>query len=986
MKDRPGQTDDSQAEREPTPISPSGAERFDRRNFLKLLGAGAGLAATGCGETKRYLYPYVVPARENVPGIANWYSTVCRECPAGCGVWARVREGRPVKLEGNPAHPVNHGTLCPRGQGALLRLYDPKRTKSPERRTAHGWISIPWDEALTHVERALRGAVSKKPGRAAALTGLETGTLAGLWSAFLHAFGGRHLMSDPHSPEALLSAHRAVFGRYDLPRFALESCDLVVAIESDLFETFLSPVELAGQLVGPRHAGGERAAIVWIGPRRGVTGILADEWLPIRPGTGGHVALALLLEIARSLPATLRGSAPRDETDALARDLPVETLAARAGIDPAPIRRLALRIAAATRPVVLAGGTPFASTHGVAAAVAGVLLSQALGNYGKTLLLGAPSTLAKAAPTAEQRELLRRMEAGEIDVLFVHGADPLFELPASAGVEAALAKVPMIVSLDARPTATTERAHLRLPATTPLESWGDYSPRSGVEGLLQPVVTPLVDARHPGDVLLALARATGHGAEVGGEAESFEALVRRRWAAMESGPVGSVSDARFREAQRRGGTFGVPPVASTQVDGSVWKSLRALGEDKAGGLLLSVFPTIRAGRRAKASGGWLDELPEPTTAAVWGAPAEIHPDLARRLGVENDGTLEVRTAAGTLRLGVSVRDSVHPDAVCLPLDGGHDGPGLARLLLADAWLDGTGLAAEGINLEVARAAESLHLYRETHTFEQHRRGVVRAKGLELPHETVHEKLPRELTDMYGDHAHAGHRWGMAVDLDRCTGCSACIVACQAENNIAVVGPEAVDYGREMAWLQLHLYWERDPAGRPIPLVTPVMCQQCDSAPCESVCPVFAAYHTPEGINGQVYNRCVGTRYCANNCPYKVRRFNWFSYDVPKPLDLQLNPDVTVRSKGVMEKCMFCVQRIREAKELAKLEDRPLGDGEIRPACAQTCPTGAIVFGDLLDPDSTVSRLVRSDRGYRLLDHLGTRPSVTYLERVVRWRV
>jgi Fe-S-cluster-containing dehydrogenase component len=239
--------------------------------------------------------------------------------------------------------------------------------------------------------------------------------------------------------------------------------------------------------------------------------------------------------------------------------------------------------------------------------------------------------------------------------------------------------------------------------------------------------------------------------------------------------------------------------------------------------------------------------------------------------------------------------------------------------------------------------------------------------------------------MYGDHAHAGHRWGMAIDLDRCTGCSACVVACQAENNVAVVGPEAVDYGREMAWLQLHLYWERDPNGHPVPLVTPMMCQQCDAAPCEPVCPAFAAYHTAEGLNGQIYNRCVGTRYCANNCPYKMRRFNWYEYPFPKPLELQLNPDVTVRSKGVMEKCTFCVQRIREGKERAKLEGRALRDGEVRPACAQTCPTGAIVFGDLLDPQSAVSRLATAGRGYRVLEHLGTRPSVTYLARVVRWR-
>ena len=371
---------------------------------------------------------------------------------------------------------------------------------------------------------------------------------------------------------------------------------------------------------------------------------------------------------------------------------------------------------------------------------------------------------------------------------------------------------------------------------------------------------------------------------------------------------------------------------------------------------------------------------------MWGAPAEVHPGLARRLGLSDGGTIEVRAERRSIRLPVVVRDAVHAEVVAVPLDGGPAGIGVSSLLPGHLWLEGEGLATAGLPVTVARAADAVALFRETRTFDRHRRGVVRARGIPLPMEEEHEneELPRELVDMYEDHVHAGHRWGMAIDLDRCTGCSACIVACQAENNIAVVGPEAVDYGRESAWLQLHLYWERDPAGRALPLVSPVLCQHCDSAPCESVCPVFASYHTAEGLNAQVYNRCVGTRYCANNCPYKVRRFNWSESSFLPPLDLQLNPDVTVRSKGVMEKCTFCVQRIREAKERAKLGERTLRDGEVRPACAQTCPTGAIVFGDLLDPESEVSRLAGSERGYRLLAHLGTRPSVTYLERVVRW--
>ena len=969
--------------------APSGAERLVRRDFLKLLGVGAGAAAVGCSDERRRIYPYVVPARDQLPGVARWYATVCRECAAGCGVHARVREGRPVKLEGNPAHPVNRGALCARGQGALLRLYGTRRWRGPQARTAAGWTPISWAEGLASLGRALEDAAARGPGRVVLLGGLEHGTRGDLYARFARAFRGDYLQLDPHAPRALMSAHRAVFGRHDVPRFRLERADLVLALEADLFETFVSPVELARQLVGPGRPGGERAELICAGPRRGVTGILADQWLPIRPGTGGLLALALLGELQTGHPRSLRGGElPRAELDALWTALPFAALCRAAGVTEDDVRRLAIRLAEARNPVVLTGGEPWAGPAGVAGATAGVLLAQALGAYEQALSFGATSALATVSPEADLRRLLERARGGEVDVLIVAGANPVFDLPAGLDVEAALRRVPALVTLDAQPDATAELARLALPTHTPLEDWGDYAPWTGIVGLLQPVLAPLFDTRGAGDVLLGLAREAGVLGQVAPDAGSFEALIRRRWAERAGGLTGTAADQGFREAQRRGGDFVETASGSLTVSSEAWQGLRGLSAAVPGpGVVrLAPFAPVRSGRGERATGGWLDELPEPTTAAVWGAPAELHPELAGKLGVSDGDAVELRTAAGAIVLPAVVRAVVHPDAVAVPLDGGVGGAAQAprRLLGPEALVDGAGVAGSGLAVELRKAERGVRLYRETRTFEQHGRGIARARNLDLPKPHPHPALPSALVDMYGDHPHA-RRWGMVIDLDRCTGCSACIVACQAENNIAVVGAEAVDYGREMAWLQLHVYYERDPAGRPIPLLVPMLCQHCDSAPCEAVCPVFAAYHTPEGLNGQIYNRCVGTRYCANNCPYKVRRFNWFQYPYPEPLDLQLNPDVTVRSAGVMEKCTFCVQRIREAEERAKAEERELRDGEVRPACAQTCPTGAIVFGDLLDPASEAGRLVRSERAYQVLGQLGTKPGVTYLERVVRWR-
>jgi molybdopterin-containing oxidoreductase family iron-sulfur binding subunit len=492
---------------------------------------------------------------------------------------------------------------------------------------------------------------------------------------------------------------------------------------------------------------------------------------------------------------------------------------------------------------------------------------------------------------------------------------------------------------------------------------------------------------------------------------------------------GREAEARFREVQRLGGAFAVveaEPVGELQAE--TWERLDQWVsglDDEAPETSLTTYAPIGAGLNERATGGWLDELPEPTTAAVWGSPAEIHPDLAQRLGLPeadpNDApTIEIRSGEARVRIPVMIRDSVRPDVVALPLGGwpsgarlggyavaGHMGDrdmvtaaareavrpatGAPQLLPAAALLDGAGVARAGYGLEVSRGDGSISIFVETRHLSQHslghNRGLARAQGIDLEiHD--HPELPRQMIDMYGPREYATYRWGMAIDLDKCTGCSACIMACQAENNVSVVGPEHIDYGREMAWLQLNVYWERDHADRPVPLVLPMLCQHCYQAPCESVCPVYAPYQTPEGLNGQVYNRCVGTRFCANNCPYKVRRFNWFDWRRPEPLPLQLNPDVTARSAGVMEKCTFCVQRIREAKEEAKLAGRDrLRDGEVVPACAQTCPTGALIFGDIEDPESRVSRLIRSQhaRSYHVLELVGTRPAITYLERVVRWQ-
>lgn len=1050
-----------------------------RRDFLKIVGAGAGATAVSCEAAPRTLYPYVDPQRNALVGEAAFYTSVCRECPAGCGLHVRVKEGRAVKLEGNPEHPVNLGALCARGQAGLLRTYTHERFRRPQDQEGN---PVSWTVALRRVGEALRAASGAGQGRVVLWSGLETGTLMGLYAGLARAVGGQHLMYEPHQVEPSLEAYRAAFSRYDLPRYELGDSDLVVALEADLFETYHSPVELARQVIGDDHTGEHRAGLVWVGPRRGVTGMLADHWVPIRPGASGLFALALLLEIITQGGRFASAARRYPQIDGLLRTFgggSWEELVGRAGVETSDIREVARRIAEAERPVVLPPGPLGSGPHGAAANAAAVILNEVFGAHGQSLQFDAPSAMAMIAPTTEVLSTLNRMRSGEVDLLIIAGQNPLFDLPGGVDVRGAIERVPMKVAIADRPDATTQLSDLILASSTPLESWGDFSPRGDVMGLMQPVMEPLFRTKMTGDILIGLASTAGVLTQVSPEARTFEEAVRERWASS-WGLSGLAAEARFRQTQRRGfevidvssfidevdgleapeeveaepeaevgaeaeAEIGAEAEAETETEAEaeaeteaidsnagalvlrgavfdlVTRGLRQDPELPEDSVLLASYAPIGSGLMEQATGAWLDELPEPTTATVWGSPAEMHPDTAARFGLSSGDTVKVESDGEPIRLPLVIHEAVRPDVVAVPIGGRTERPegqwpvapateperlrgdyrasSVALLLSANSLQDGVGVIRSGQPVRVSRSSRPVTGYVETRHFDQHGRAIARAQGVEgLGH--GHHDLPimgspeeagdseeRQLVDMYGLRDYPDHRWAMAIDLDRCTGCSACIVACHAENNVSVVGPEHVEYGREMHWLQIHTYWERDHAGRPIPLYLPMLCQHCHQAPCESVCPVYAPYQTPEGLNGQVYNRCVGTRFCSNNCPYKVRRFNWFDWPRPRPLNLQLNPDVTVRTAGVMEKCTFCVQRIREAKEEAKLADRELRDGDVVPACAQTCPTGALVFGDFLDEESRVRQLVESQhsRGYHVLGHVGTRPAITYLERVVRWR-
>lgn len=1033
----------------------TGSAGVDRRGFFRIVGAGsAAAAAAGCGKTTEAILPYVIPPDHLIPGVPTWFATVCRECPAGCGVLAKNREGRVVKLEGNPDHPVNRGTLCARGQASILGTYDPDRVARPQVREGSAWKTVPVADAQKLLAERLAVARQAGAGRIAMITQLETGSLGRLMDEWLAAVGGRPRVAfEPFALEPLRAASRATFGLDAIPYHAFEEARTILSLGADYLETWICPVGYAGGF-NRAHAlrGGTAATVIHVEPRCSMTAGNADEWVQNAPGTEGLVALALLRIV---LDGRMNAPLPAKEAEALTavvRSADPEAVARQSGVPVARLRRIAEALARHGPSLVVGGGAATAGSGATDAAAAVNLLNYALGNVGKTVRFGPNSALSKASRYADVLALTRAMAAGEVAVLIVKDANPAFTVPAKAGFAEALGKVPFVVSLSSHLDETTARAHLVIPDLTPLESWGDYSPREGVWGLMQPAMGPVpavgpgredaldllmkrsgerfpgVETKAAGDVLLEVGRALVPGSEKKGfQAATFADYLREAWRGLGKMAAPTTPfEAFWEESLRRGGFWvdgpAVPTVKVALQPGLRVAAAPATLEGPPDALVLTVVPSSRFYDGRSANKAWLHETPDPMTQLVYDSWLEVAAETARRLGIETGDVVLVESPHGRVELSAYLSDTLHPGTVAVSTGLGHTAYGrfakdLGRsplaLLSGDADPVSGGPRFLGVRVKLTKAGRREKLATPAGVTEvDHQREIIETIGLQEA-EALEKggKAPEHanLPSMYPDLKYPDHRWGMSIDLDSCTGCQACVVACQAENNVPLVGKKEVDYGRSLAWLRVERWWDRGQAGQPAaghaaasPLgpgvahaaeappaapprarFMPMLCQHCEVAPCEPVCPVFAAYHTQEGLNAQVYNRCVGTRYCGNNCPYMVRRFNWFRYDWPAPMTLQLNPDVTVRDRGVMEKCTMCVHRIIAGKDRARSEGRRPRDGEILTACQQTCPTQAITFGDLKDGKSRVSRHSASPRSYHVLGELGTRPAITYLKKVER---
>ncbi|MCC7176244.1 MAG: 4Fe-4S dicluster domain-containing protein [Bryobacterales bacterium] len=934
-----------------------------RRGFLKAAGfsfASAWLAACSRAPEQKAL-PFLEEPEGIIPGKSYWYASTCAACPAACGLLVKTRDGRPIKLEGNPGHPLSQGGLCAVGQASILGLYDSRRLKGP---VAAG-KSATWEEVDRELGRKLE-AVRGQGGAVRLLTGtVHSPTELAVIRRFLAQFkDGRHVQYDALSCSAILDAHERTFGVRVLPRYRFDQADVVVGFDADFLGTWISPVEFtAGYSSGRKPEFLRFCYHIQAESRMSLTGTKADRRIPVSPAG----MASLMAEVA----AAVEGGAAAGEAGEIAGRL----------------------LQAKGRSLVVCG------SQDTALQMIANTINHALGNYGQTLDIVHPSR-QRLGNDRELELLLRELEAGKVRVLLVAGANPVFELPGGEAVK----RAEVVVSFSERPDETAEASHYVCPAPHALESWGDAEPAAGLVTIRQPAVRPLGGARPFVETLAAWT----------GRPQAAYELVRTTW--REEIHPRQRGQADFETFWEQALQRGYAETGSSSPAARAFARPDLKRPAGAPDLELVLYPTPAMLDGRHAYNPWLHELPDPVTKVTWDNYVSLAPGAAARLGIADGDMVRVESGGRAMELPALLQPGQNERTIAVALGYGS----LLSRRFADLgpnWIDRAPTVGE-TGLVGVNAAPWLRFTEGTLRFEsagvtvtktgkrrplactqQHHTLSVPAHLAPSPREprpivqetTVarwngerlrQQPLEPDRPELWPpDHTYGPHRWAMVVDLNACTGCSACVVACQVENNIPVVGRDEVVRKREMHWIRVDRYYS-GPVENPQVAHQPMFCQQCEHAPCETVCPVLATVHSAEGLNQQVYNRCVGTRYCANNCPYKTRRFNWFAYARKDALaNLVLNPDVTVRSRGVMEKCTFCVQRIQEAKIEAKRRGEPVQDGEILTACQQSCPAQAIYFGNLNQKGAKAAQMMTSARRYRVLEEINVRPSVGYLKIV-----
>ena len=948
------------------------AASLDRRDFLKLLGASLALAGlAGCSHPpSSQIVPYVHKPVGQVGGLPRYFATTLTRNGYAHGVLVRDNMGRPTKVEGNPQHPASLGSTDIFAQAAILQLWDPDRSQS----VMHGNSVATWDAfAAALTKRVAHFKANGGEGLRLLIAPTTSPTLAARLAAFEKQFpNGRWHVADPAG-----IATRREFARYHFDR-----AKVIVSLDADFLTDPAAGVRYSRDFIAARdpETSNTMSRLYVVEPTPSVTGSMADHRLPL--------ASRDIETFAEQLASRLRSGGAGNATSTHARSIEAvaKDLDANRGAC-----------------LVVAGDMQPESVHALSHA-----MNQTLGNVGHTVEYVESLIAMPAHGDGSLSALVDDMHAGKVDTLLMLGVNPAYDAPVDVAFVDALRKVPHTLHLGLYNDETGQLAAWHAPQAHELEAWGDARAFDGTASIAQPLIAPLYDGHSAIETMALLL----------GDPVDGHAVIRRQWQsqladdkawneALQTGvvpnplptkteaPPHPPSAARLSPSPPNAfggegwGEGARPATAPTRTSPPTAESLdsRLRGNDEHLELLFRPDPTIGYGEWS--NNGWLQELPKPLTQLTWDNVVLVSPALAKQKSLKNFDGVELRSGGRSVRGSVWIMPGQAERSVTIHFGYGRrqagriaNGRGFDAYALrtkASPWV--------ATDLEIVPTGEHYEIAQTQHHFAMEGRDPLRVGTLDQfksdpAFATAHDRYGAKPPSLYPDYPKADYAWGMSIDLNACIGCKACTIACQAENNIPIVGKAQVRRGREMHWIRVDRYYDGE-AANPASYSQPVPCMMCEHAPCEVVCPVDATLHNSEGLNLQVYNRCVGTRFCSNNCPYKVRRFNFMQYaDKTTPQYMAMrNPEVTVRRRGVMEKCTYCIQRIETAHIEADKHDRRIRDGEIVTACQAACPTQAIRFGDIADKDSGVSKAKASPRNYAMLNELGTRPRTTYLARI-----
>ncbi len=996
----------------------------NRRDFLKYLGFGLGAAtvAAGCDIPIKRAIPYVVKPDEIVPGVATYYASSYVDGGDYCSILVKTREGRPIKIEGNASSPITAGGTSARVQASVLDLYDTTRFRNPSK----GDAEVSWADLDKEAISAISGATNV---RILSNTIISPTALAAIEEFKVAYPSTQHIQYDAVSYAGLLDAMEEDFGMRAIPDYHFDKADLIVSFGADFLGTWVSPVEYSKKYIKNRVIKNTSdinlSRHIQVESYMSLTGSNADNRIVIRPSEMGVGIAYLYGKIAGGGSVSVDGDL-KSKLDKVSNQLQSAT----------------------GKSLVVSNSNNKAEQRMVNA------INNALGNMGSTVTFARASHQKKGSDLALDT-LVNEMNAGSVDALIVVGANPVYDSGHGETFAAAIQKVGATIACATMPNETTALCSHVAPTHHFLESWGDAMPKQGELSLIQPTISPLFDTRQYEESLLIWAKS---GSLDTSADQPYYEFLKKKW---NDTAFGSQSEfltfQSFWDASLQAGVASVAGMGEPTYNGGSVSTSR-ISQPLSEGIEISFYENVPMGNGNSSRNPWLMEMPDPVMRTSWGnyLAVPVSFDGVRKMeglnGLKDGDLVDLTIGDKTVRVPVVQQFGQKPGTVSLALGYGRKDAGFCgtdvgvdmnefvtinngyrqyyagnvavssskgkeehyssvqyhhtygvtapdkktgEIINADeaAAISVTyGIASQGYQgfltdrsviytTNVADLKDSLHELHEKRHHAQH---------------LNEQQIYRGYDEMYEQ----GHHWGMHVDLNACTGCGACTIACMSENNVPVVGKKEVSRHHEMTWLRIDRYYYGD-IESPNAVYQPMMCQHCDNAPCENVCPVNATSHNSEGLNQMIYNRCVGTRYCANNCPYKVRRFNWLDYttadlfpanqesingeEIPYGADnltrMVLNPDVTVRSRGVMEKCSFCVQRLQEGKLKAKIEGRKLMDSDVSPACQTSCPTGAITFGDMNNKKGELSKELKSPLNYIALEEVNLRSSVTYTMKV-----